>query len=68
MENVRIIIREKKILYRLLKSYKKKKKMRKKLETDDFIKSKFNNNFVSDMSWKVDEIIIKIDVYEIIKK
>lgn len=67
MENVRIIIREKKILYRLLKSYKKKK-MRKKLETDDFIKSKFNNNFVSDMSWKVDEIIIKIDVYEIIKK
>lgn len=42
--------------------------MRKKLETDDFIKSKFNNNFVSDMSWKVDEIIIKIDVYEIIKK
>lgn len=45
----------------------KKKKNEKKLETDDFIKSKFNNNFVSDMSWKVDEII-KIDVYEIIKK
>lgn len=45
-----LLLEKKKILYRLLKSYKKKKKMRKKLETDDFIKSKFNNNFVSDMS------------------
>lgn len=37
------------------------------METDGFIISKFNNNFVSDIHIVVDEII-KIDVYKIIKK
>lgn len=37
------------------------------METDGFIISKFNNNFVSDIHIVVDEII-KIDVYKIIEK